>query len=376
MKVLIVLGTRPEIIRLSCVIERLDEVCDLHVAHTGQNFEHSLSDVFFDELGVRPPDRHFGVSGGTFSERVGAVMAAAQRTLEEERPDRLLVLGDTDSALSSFVAKRMGVPVFHMEAGNRCFDDRVPEEVNRRVIDQCSDVLMPYTERSRANLLREGFPSQRVVVTGNPIKEVMDRHADRIGISTARADLGVEAGSYLLLTAHRQETVDQPERLRALVDEVTASAEALGLVVVFSVHPRTRERLERQRLAPDPSVVRMCEPFGYFDFVALIREARCVLTDSGTVQEECCILNVPAVTVRDVTERPETIECGSNALAGVGTGALSRLIAVACAGEPNFTPPPEYLVPDVSSTVAKVVLGHLPGSVPAGAAAPELTSSP
>jgi UDP-N-acetylglucosamine 2-epimerase (non-hydrolysing) len=374
-KVLIVLGTRPEIIRLSCVIERLDGLCDLRVAHTGQNFERSLSDVFFEELGVRPPDGHFGVAGGTFSERVGAVMAAAQRTLEDERPDRLLVLGDTDSALSAFVAKRMGVPVFHMEAGNRCFDDRVPEEVNRRVIDQCSDVLMPYTERSRENLLREGFHPQSVVVIGNPIKEVMDRHADRIAASSVRADLGLDAGGYLLLTAHRQETVDEPERLRALVDEVTASAEALGLAVVFSVHPRTRERLERQGTVPDPDVIRLCEPFGYFDFVALIRDARCVLTDSGTVQEECCILRVPAVTVRDVTERPETIECGSNALAGVGVGALSRLIAAACAGDPDFTPPPEYLVPHVSATVVKVVLGHLPASFVARASAPEVTSS-
>jgi UDP-N-acetylglucosamine 2-epimerase (non-hydrolysing) len=373
-KVVIVLGTRPEIIRLSCVIERLDDLCDLHVAHTGQNFERALSDVFFEELGVRPPDRHFGVRGVTFSERIGAVMVAAQRTLEEERPDRLLVLGDTDSALSALVAKRMGVPVFHMEAGNRCFDERVPEEVNRRVIDQCSDVLLPYTERSRENLLREGFPSQRVVVTGNPIKEVMDRHAERIAGSSVRVDLGLEPRGYLLLTLHRQETVDIPDRLQAMVDEVIASAEDLGIPVVFSVHPRTRERLDRQGLALDADVVRMCDPFGYFDFVALVRDARCVLTDSGTVQEECCILRVPAVTVRDVTERPETIECGSNALAGVGAGAMSRLIAVACSGEPDFIPPREYLVPHVSSTVAKVVLGRVPAAASA-LAPPELTSS-
>jgi UDP-N-acetylglucosamine 2-epimerase (non-hydrolysing) len=359
-RVAIVLGTRPEIIRLSCVIEQLDRLCELSVVHTGQNFERSLSDVFFEELGVRAPDRHLGVTGGSFAERIGAILPAAQRRFEEERPDRLLVLGDTDSALSAYVAKRMGIPVLHMEAGNRCFDDRVPEEVNRRVIDSCSDLLMPYTERSRENLLREGFPANRVLVIGNPIKEVLDRHEARIGAATIRADLGLERNRYLLLTLHRQETVDHPQRLRAVLDEIAAAAEDLQLPVVFSVHPRTREWMERLNLLPNGDLWRLCEPFGYFDFVALVREARCVLTDSGTVQEECCILRVPAVTVRDVTERPETLECGSNALAGVGAGALRALITAACEGARDFNPPPEYLVPHVSSTVTKLVLGQLP----------------
>ena len=283
----------------------------------------------------------------------------SEQAFEEERPDRLLVLGDTDSALSAYVAKRMGIPVLHMEAGNRCFDDRVPEEVNRRVIDGCSDLLMPYTERSRENLLREGFPANRVLVIGNPIKEVLDRHEARIRGASVRADLGLEAGGYLLLTLHRQETVDHVDRLQAMLAEVAGATEELGLPVVFSVHPRTRQWLDRLGV-PGGELWRLCEPFGYFDFVALVREARCVLTDSGTVQEECCILGVPAVTVRDVTERPETLECGSNALAGVGTGALRRLIRVACESPRDFSPPPEYLVPHVSSTVAKLVLGQLP----------------
>jgi UDP-N-acetylglucosamine 2-epimerase (non-hydrolysing) len=359
-KIAIVLGTRPEIIRLSCVIEQLDRLCDLHLVHTGQNYERSLSDVFFEELGVRAPDRHFGVTGGSFAERVGAILAAAQQAFEEERPDRLLVLGDTDSALSAYVAKRMGIPVLHMEAGNRCFDDRVPEEVNRRVIDGCSDLLMPYTERSRENLLREGFPANRVLVIGNPIKEVLDRHEARIGAATVRGDLGLEPDGYLLLTLHRQETVDHPQRLRTMLEEIGAAAADVGLPVVFSVHPRTREWMDRFALTPEGDLWRLCEPLGYFDFVALIREARCVLTDSGTVQEECCILRVPAVTVRDVTERPETLECGSNVLAGVGAGTLRSLITVACEGARDFIPPPEYLVPHVSSTVAKLALGQLP----------------
>jgi UDP-N-acetylglucosamine 2-epimerase (non-hydrolysing) len=374
MKVLIVLGTRPEIIRLNCIIERLDTLCDVHLAHTGQNFEASLSDVFFQELGVRVPDRHFGVPGGDFTERIGGILQATQRTIEEERPDRLLVLGDTDSALSAFVAKRMGIPVLHLEAGNRCFDDRVPEEVNRRVIDQSSDVLLPYTNRSRDNLLREGFHPSRVLVVGNPIKEVMDRHARRIASATAREDLGLEQRGYLLLTLHRQETVDHPERLRALLDELAAAAEQLALPIVFSVHPRTRERLEQLGIGGDSELLRLCEPFGYLDFVALLAEARCVLTDSGTVQEECCILRVPALTLRETTERPETIECGSNALAGVGAGAVGRLLADACAGVPDFAPPPEYLARQVSSTVAKVVLGHLPLVSSAGVATPALAT--
>jgi UDP-N-acetylglucosamine 2-epimerase (non-hydrolysing) len=375
-KVLVVLGTRPEIIRLSRVIERLDRLCELVVVHTGQNFEASLSDVFFDELGVRAPDRHLGVTGARFGERVAGVLAAVERVFVEERPDRLLVLGDTDSALSAFVAKRMGIPVFHMEAGNRCFDDRVPEEVNRRVIDQSSDVLLPYTERSRENLLREGFHPSRVLVVGNPIKEVLDRHEARIRASAALADLGLAPGGYLLLTAHRQETVDDPVRLRALLEDVSATAEALGLPVVFSVHPRTRRRLEDLGPATDRGPLRLCEPFGYFDFVALVRAARCVLTDSGTVQEECCILGVPAVTVRETTERPETLECGSNALAGVTSGRVGELVAVACDGPPDFRPPPEYLVPDVSGAVARIVLGHLPGAEPARSGPRELIPSP
>ena len=224
MKVAIVLGTRPEIIRLSRVIERLDASCELVLVHTGQNFDPTLSDVFFDELGVRAPDHRLEIEGEGFGARVGAILAATQEVFERERPDRLLVLGDTDSAMSAYVAKRMGIPVLHMEAGNRCFDDRVPEEVNRRIIDQASDVLLPYTERSRENLLREGFHPSRVLTIGNPIKEVLDAHAERIRDSTALADLELRAGEYLLLTLHRQETVDFDDRLEALLAEVADAA--------------------------------------------------------------------------------------------------------------------------------------------------------
>ncbi len=366
MKVLVVLGTRPEIIRLSCLIERLDRLCDLVVVHTGQNFDPTLSDVFFEELSVREPDRNLGISGEGFAARVAGVLEGTQRVLEEEQPDRLLVLGDTDSAISAYVAKRLGIPVFHMEAGNRCFDDRVPEEVNRRVIDHSSDILMPYTNRSRDNLLREGFHPSQVLVTGNPIKEVLDRHQERIAGSSILADLGLDPGGYLLMTLHRQETVDLEQRLRPLIDEVSEVATSLGLPVIFSLHPRTRERLEGYGMDLEQGPLRACDPFGYFDFVALAREARCVLTDSGTVQEECCIMRVPAITVRDTTERPETIECGSNVLAGVGAGEVRHCVEWACGSARTWQPPAEYLVPEASATVAGIVLGHLPSASRAG----------
>lgn len=352
------LGTRPEIIRLSRVIERLDAVCDHLLVHTGQNFDATLSDVFFEELEVRDPDRHLGVRGEGFADRVGQIIAASERLLREERPDRLLVLGDTDSGISAYVAKRLGIPVFHMEAGNRCFDDRVPEEVNRRVIDHSSDVLMPYTERSRANLLREGIASERIYVTGNPIKEVLDHYADRIDASDALKRLGVEAGGYLLLTMHRQETVDVEERLRSLARGIVEIADELELPLICSMHPRTRDRLEGFGVPMETERIRILPAMGFFDFVKLERNARCVLSDSGTVQEECCIFGVPAVTVRDTTERPETLECGSNILSGVEPGAIRRCTLAALEGPPAWEPPREYLVEDVSGTVAKILLSH------------------
>jgi UDP-N-acetylglucosamine 2-epimerase (non-hydrolysing) len=359
MKILTILGTRPEIIRLSRVIERLDAGAEHVLVHTGQNYDAGLSDVFFEQLGVRAPNHHLGISGATFGERVAAIVARVEALLRDERPDRLLVLGDTDSGLAAIVAKRLGIEVLHMEAGNRCFDDRVPEEVNRRIIDHASDLLLPYTEGSRRNLLAEGIPARRVLVTGNPINEVLRHYAADV---EAAADgvlerLGVEPGGYLLLTAHRQETVDVEPRLRALVSGVLGVAEAHDLPIVASVHPRTRSRLEAFGVPFDDGRLLGGGTFGFFEFVALERAARCVLTDSGTVQEECCIFGVPAVTLRDTTERPETLECGSKVLSGVEPDAIARATAAALAGG-GWTPPPEYLATDVSATVARIALGR------------------
>lgn len=355
MKLLTVLGTRPEIIRLSALIPRLDAGCEHTLVHTGQNTGPSLSDVFFAELGLRAPDEHLGVDGVTFGARVGQIIERAEAVMRTVRPDRLLVLGDTDSSLCVLAARRLGIEVFHMEAGNRCYDPRSPEEVNRRVIDHASDVLLPYTERSRANLLREGIPPERVVVTGNPIFEVMEAHRAAIDASDVLPRLGLTPGGYLLATAHRQESVDYEGRLRSLVAALLLVGESLGLPVVCSAHPRLRDRLEAFGMAVDGRI-RLYEPFGFCDFARLEQGARCVLTDSGTVQEECCILGVPAVVVRDATERPETVECGASIVAGVEPDRVLAAARKLLSHDASWRPPAEYLAPAVSETVAALLL--------------------
>ena len=355
MKIMTVLGTRPEIIRLSRVIEALDRLADAHtLVHTGQNFDASLSDVFFEQLGVRRPDHYLGARGATFGEQIGQIITLCERVMRDERPDRLLVLGDTNSALSAVVAKRLGIPVYHMEAGNRCYDDRVPEEVNRRVVDHSSDVLMPYTERSRQNLLREGFEGRRVYVIGNPIYEVLRHHDEQIRASDIHARLGLEPGRYFLVTMHREENVDVEERLRSLVAALEALHAEYALPVVCSLHPRTRRRMEGFGVGAEREGLKFLTPLGLFDFVALERSAFCVLSDSGTVQEECAIFKVANVTVRDVTERPETLECGSNMLSGVGVAEITRAVRAVTAEGREWTAPPEYTVENVSSAVVKI----------------------
>ena len=356
MRVLIVLGTRPEIIRLSRVISRLDELCELVVVHTGQNSHELLSDVFFRDLGVRAPDHHLGVTGGTFAGRVGRILAGVDELIDQLRPDRVLVLGDTDSAMSAYVAKRRGVPVFHMEAGNRCFDDRVPEEVNRRLIDQASDILMPYTERSRMHLLKEGFEPARVLVTGNPIKEVLDHHAEAIAAASPLDGFGLRAGEYLLLTLHRQETVDEEARLRSVIAGARRASQAARLPVLFPAHPRTSQHLSDFGVESGDWLVN-AGPLPFFDFVACERRAACVLTDSGTVQEECCLFRVANVTIRDVTERPETLECGSNMLSGADPQHILTCVKTVLDQRTNWTVPAEYLEQQVSDTVIKILLG-------------------
>jgi UDP-N-acetylglucosamine 2-epimerase (non-hydrolysing) len=356
MRILTVLGTRPEIIRLSRVIPALDACTDHRVLHTGQNADPRLNDVFFADLGVRAPDHTLSVQTARFGSQVARILEGVEQVMLDWRPDALLVLGDTNSGLSALVAKRLAVPVCHMEAGNRCYDDRVPEEVNRRVIDHSSDVLMPYTERSRQNLLREGIPGERIFVTGNPIYEVLQHHAQAIDAADPFTACGVTKGRYLLVTLHRAENVDVEPRLRSLAAALEQLQAEHGVPVIVSTHPRTRSFLERYGVSIANRQIVMAPPFGFLDFVALERHALCVLTDSGTVQEETAIFGVPNVTARDVTERPETLECGSNLLAGCDPGRLVAAVRAALAYRQGWTPPREYVARNVSETVARIVL--------------------
>lgn len=358
MKLMTVLGTRPEIIRLSRVIEKLDALCDHKLVYTGQNYDPNLSDVFFRELRVRLPDYSLGITGSTFGQQVGKMLVAVDEVLNTEQPDGLLILGDTNSGLCAFIAKRMGIPVFHMEAGNRCFDDRVPEEVNRRIIDHSSSILMPYTQRSKENLINEGIPNNRIFVIGNPIKEVLDYYSTEINNSKIHLKLGVAPGKFFLVTMHRAENVDIEERLKALSLSIDKIQNDYGLPVICSLHPRTRSKMQKFGLGVQNTGVHWIEPLGLFDFIALEKTAYCVLSDSGTVQEECCLFHIPNVTLRDVTERPETIDCGSNILSGVDSETINRCVHLVTSREPNWQIPTEYLNSNVSDTVLKILLGY------------------
>ena len=367
MKIMTVLGTRPEIIRLSRVVPLLDRNSEHLLVDTGQNYDDRLSGLFFRELGVRKPDYFLDVRAGSFGEQVGQILSRIEPLLVEHKPDRLLVLGDTNSGLTAIVSRRLGIPVYHMEAGNRCFDFRVPEESNRRIIDHISTVLMPYTQRSRENLLREGFASDSIFVTGNPIKEVIDHNADAIARSEVLANIGLTAKKYFLVTMHRAENVDVEPRLRSLVEALTMLHQEYKYPVVCSLHPRTRAKLETFGIDVRHSGLVFTEPFGFFEFIHLERSAFCLLSDSGTVQEEACIFGVPNVTIRDVTERPETVECGSNVLAGCDPVTIMRLVHMVTEQKGKWQPPPEYLMNNVSATVCRIVLGF--------AASPELPES-
>jgi UDP-N-acetylglucosamine 2-epimerase (non-hydrolysing) len=358
MKVMTVLGTRPEIIRLSLVIPLLDKYADHVLVHTGQNYTETLSDVFFDELGIREPDIYFGVKSASFGAQIGQILAKAEAAFLEHRPDRLLILGDTNSALASIIARRLGIPVYHMEAGNRCFDDRVPEEVNRRIIDHSSSVLLPYTERSKANLVREGIEESRIHVVGNPIAQVLDHYADEIDASTVLDRLGVTDRGFFLVTAHRAENVDVPDRLAGLLEGLRALHKKTNHRIIVSVHPRTRSMATRHGLELKADGISFLDPLGLFDFIRLEKAAACVLTDSGTVQEETCIFGVPNVTIRDVTERPETIDVGSGMLAGTMPESIAAAVGLVTGLSPTWRPPVEYTAPCVAETTTRIVLGY------------------
>ena len=330
LKVMTIVGTRPEIIRLSRIISRLDQSCDHVLVHTGQNYDYELNGVFFEQLGIRAPDHFLETAGASAAETIGQVIIAADKVIATERPDALLLLGDTNSALSAVAAKRRKVPIFHMEAGNRCFDFNVPEEINRRIVDHVADINLPYSAIARQYLLREGLPPDQIIVTGSPMREVLEYYADGIASSTIVADLGLTHGNYFLVSAHREENVDDPHTLGRLLSIINALADRFGLPVVVSTHPRTRKRLDALGQAMN-QLVRFEKPFGFLDYVRLQQNARCVLSDSGTITEEASILNFPALNLRNVQERPEGFEEGAVMFTGLDIDRVMEGIAILAA---------------------------------------------
>ncbi len=316
LRVMTMVGTRPEIIRLSRVMAKLDQHCEHVIVHTGQNYDYELNEVFFNDLGIRKPDMFLEAAGSSAAETIGQVIIAADRALQQYQPEALLLLGDTNSCLAAITAKRRKVPIFHMEAGNRCFDFRVPEEINRRIVDHTSDINLTYSDIAREYLLREGFPADQVIKTGSPMREVIEHYAPGIASSDVMERLGVHAQQYFLVSAHREENVDAPDTLRKLFDMLNVLAERFQLPVIVSTHPRTRKRMETLGLTAHTHV-RFLKPFGFFDYIKLQTQARAVLSDSGTITEESSILNFPALNLREVHERPEGFEEGAVMFVGL-----------------------------------------------------------
>lgn len=356
MKVMTIVGTRPEIIRLARVISRLEvtEGIEHVLVHTGQNYDRQLNEVFFDDLGLRAPDHYLGVDTTSLGSVLGGVLVGTEKVLVDERPDAVLVLGDTNSCLATVMAKRMRIPTYHMEAGNRCFDENVPEETNRRLVDHVADFNLAYTEHARRNLLAEGLHPRRVIVTGSPMREVLEHHREEILRADVLGRLGLKADQYFLVSAHREENVDSPARLRALLACLQRVCTTYDLPVVVSTHPRTRKRLEAlgETVAGD---VRWLKPFGFFDYNHLQLNARCVLSDSGTISEEAAILGFPAVTLRDSIERPEALDAGSIIITGLDPVDVVRAIAVVTEGEQGSMPA-GYEVADTSDRVVRFLL--------------------
>lgn len=362
MRVLTVVGTRPEVIKLSRVIARLDESTDHVLAHTGQNYDHQLNQVFFDELGIRRPDHFLDVADETLARTVANVIVRSDELIDAVEPDALLVLGDTNSALCVMSAKRRKVPIFHMEAGNRCFDLRVPEEINRRVIDHLSDVNLPYTEHARRYLLAEGLPADRIIKTGSPQAEVLAHHADAIDASTVLADLDLEPSGYLAVSLHREENVDGPEQLSSLVAALDAAAATFDVPVVFSTHPRTRARLDEAGITLGAHI-RSLPPLGFADYVALQRDAFCTLSDSGTITEEAAIVGFCAVTVRETHERPEGMDEGVVVMTGLEPDRVVEGVGLARRIFDDRGPAPipdDYRNPHVSWQVVNLITSYTP----------------
>jgi UDP-N-acetylglucosamine 2-epimerase len=361
--VLTVVGTRPELIKLSRVIAELDRSVRHVLVHTGQNYDYELNGVFFADLEIRQPDYFLNAAASTPAATVANVIAAADEVIAQEAPDALLLLGDTNSCLAAYAAKRRQVPVFHMEAGNRCFDERVPEEINRRVVDHLSDVNLTYTEHARRYLLREGLRPELVIKTGSPMKEVLTYYATRIAESRVLERLGLAAGEYFLVSAHRDENITSAPRFAALLDTLNRLAGTYGQRVIVSTHPRTRQRLEHLGEQGLSGLVEFTQAFGFHDYIRLQQSARCVLSDSGTITEESALLGFPAVTLRQAHERPEGMDSGVLVMTGLEAPRVLEAIEVVLRqhAERNSArrAVPDYEVDDVSTTVVRIILSYI-----------------
>ena len=360
LKLMTIIGTRPEIIRLSACIKAFDRYFDHILVHTGQNWTRTLNEIFFDELDLRRPDHTLSCAGETLGETMGNIIAASYRVLQQEKPDALLVLGDTNSALSVISAKRLKIPIFHMEAGNRCFDFNVPEEINRRIVDHVSDINLAYTEHARRYLLAEGIQKDHIFVTGSPMTEVLENYEEKIDGSEILKTLGLNQGGYLVVSAHREENIDRESTFMALMSAINAAARVYQLPVIFSVHPRSMKQLTRLGFEFDP-LVRCLEPFGFLDYCKLQKNAFCVLSDSGTLSEESAILSFPAVLLRTSTERPEALDKGAVVIAGTGDKEVLQAVELAAAmrtEEAPAGPVTDYADTNVSAKVVRIIQSY------------------
>ena len=362
-KVMTIVGTRPEIIKLCRVIHVLDQHTQHVLVHTGQNYDFELNEIFFRQLGIRKPNHFLEAAGENTAETIGNVIIKSDQVMEVEKPDALLLLGDTNSCLSVISAKRRKIPIFHMEAGNRCFDLRVPEEINRKIVDHTSDINLTYTEHARRYLLMEGFTPEKVIKTGSPIKEVLDHYKTDIEKSGILSELNLKAGEYVVVSAHREENVDDGENLRDLLHSVQTISEKFGKLIIFSTHPRTRDRLQQVgKIGLEQDNIRFLKPLGFLDYVKLQMNAFCVVSDSGTVTEESSILNFPAVTIRQAHERPEGMDEGTLIMCGLQADRVVESIGIVTRQydkkKRSFQMVSDYDTGNVSGKVLRIILSY------------------
>ncbi|CAM4152446.1 non-hydrolyzing UDP-N-acetylglucosamine 2-epimerase [Deinococcus marmoris] len=361
LKVMSIVGTRPEIIRLSRVLAKLDEYTEHVIVHTGQNYDYELNEIFFSDLSVRKPDHFLNAATGTAAETIGHILIKVDVVLAQEQPDAVLILGDTNSCLSAIPAKRRKVPIFHMEAGNRCFDQRVPEETNRRIVDHTADINMTYSDIAREYLLREGLPPDRIIKTGSPMFEVLTHYLPQIEASDVMARLGLEAGEYYVVSAHREENIDSDPNLDGLVLSLNTIAETYGRRVIVSTHPRTQKRIDARGIKFH-SKVELLKPLGFHDYVHLQMHARAVLSDSGTITEESSILNFPALNIREAHERPEGMEEASVMMVGLSPERVMQGLQILedqpRGDERLLRQPADYSMPNVSDKVLRILISY------------------